>query len=151
MTTKQDITTAKVTAMKAKDSFRSNTLGNILAAIKQVEVDTRTVVEGEGIINVLNRMVKQRQESITQFVAAARTDLAEVEQKELEIIKEFLPTQATGEEIEAVIEKAINAIKVDAEALTPRAIGHVMALVKADLNGKADMAKVAQQVKAKLA
>jgi len=147
MITKQDITTAKVTAMKAKDSFRSNTIGSILAAIKQVEVDTRTVVEGDGVIAVLNRMVKQRLDSISQFTAAGRQDLAEVEQKELDIIKEFLPAQATAEEIEAVVSKAIASI----ENATVKEMGKVMALVKAELNGKADMGKVSQLIKSKLA
>lgn len=150
MITKQDITNAKILAMKAKDSFRNQTVSSILAAIKQQEVDTHNETTPDSIITILNRMVKQRQESITQFTAGSRQDLVEIEQKELDIIKEFLPKQATAKEIEAVIEKCINIIKIDEPELNQRSMGKIMGLVKIELNGKTDMSKVSQLVKNKL-
>lgn len=140
---KTTISQAKIAAMKAKDSFRSNTLSAVLAAIKQHEVDNRVEVDDTTLINILNRLVKQRQESITQYTNANRQDLADVEIKELDIIKEFLPAAASDEEIAAVIDEAITA--------HGKNIGPVMKQVKEKLNGKADMAKVSQSVKAKLA
>lgn len=152
MTSKTELTAAKVAAMKAKESFRSATLGSILAAVKQHEVDTRTDVNDTIIVTILNRMVKQRLDSISQFTNAKRFDLVEVEQKELDIIKEFLPAQATDAEISKVIQNAIDTVQghVYGADLTVKDIGKVMAIVKVELNGKADMTVVSQLVKAKL-
>lgn len=138
-----DVKAEKIAAMKAKDSFRSATLGTVLAAIKQHEVDNRVEVDEATLINILNRMVKQRQESISQFTAANRLDLVVVEENELAIIKAFLPVAASDEEIEAVVNEAI--------ASEGKNMGAVMKIVKAKLNGKADMKKVNDLVKAKLA
>lgn len=146
MTNKTDISAAKISAMKAKDSFRSQTLGSILAAIKQHEVDKRQDVDSDILINILNRMVKQRQESITQFTAANRIDLVDVEEKELALIKEFLPEEASQEKIDEVIALAI----ANVGSSTLKDMGKIMAIVKGELNGQADMSKVSQQIKSKL-
>lgn len=146
MTLKQTITTERVNALKAKDSFRSQTISLILSAIKQVEVDTRKDVDDNGVLSIINKMVKQRLDSIGMFNVAGRTDLTEKEEAELKVIKEFLPEQASEETINAVIAKAME--KVGSSSV--KDMGKIMALVKVELNGKADMAKVSGIIKSKL-
>ena len=146
MTTKQEITNQKIAAMKAKDSFRSNTLGSILAAIKQYEVDNQKEANPDIIISILNKMSKQRQESITQFTNGNRPDLSEIEEKELVIIKEFLPKQASEGEVLAIIDSIFSTF----DNPTMKDMGKIMGKVKAELNGKADMAFVSKLIKDKL-
>lgn len=148
MSLKELITKKRIEALKNKESNKSQTISMILASIKQIEVDKR-MAEGlndEGVLTVLNKMVKQRLDSISQYVSAGRQELADIEQKEIEIIKEFLPEQATEEQIVSVIEQAIKAVG----SATIRDMGKIMGLVKQELNGKADMGKVSQIIKSKL-
>lgn len=146
MTLKQTITTERVNALKAKNSFRSQTISLILSSIKQIEVDTRKDVDDNGVLTVLNKMVKQRLDSISMFNAAGRTDLSDTEEAELKVIKEFLPEQASEEVINTVIAKAMESVG----STSVKDMGKIMALVKAELNGKADMGKVGQIIKGKL-
>jgi uncharacterized protein YqeY len=147
MTTIAHITASTTAALKAKDSQRVQTLRLVTAAIKQYQVDNRgEEVDEAKLITILNRMVKQRQESITQFTAANRMDLVAVEERELAVIKEFLPQEASQEEIEKVIADAIT----KSGATTVKDMGKVMAIVKTELNGKADMSKVSASIKSRL-
>lgn len=146
MTTKAHINAATIAAMKARDSARTQTLRLVQAAIKQYEVDNREEVDETKLITILNRLVKQRQESITQYTSANRMDLASAEERELGIIKEFLPQEASQEEIDKVIADAI----AKSGATSIKEMGKVMALVKTELNGKCDMAKVSAIIKSKL-
>ena len=143
---KAKITAERIAALKAKNSSRSQIVNSILAAIKQVEVDTRVDQDDNGVLTVLNRMVKQRLDSISQFNAAGRTDLTAIEETELAVIKEFLPAQASEEDIAASIEKAMATVG----STSVKDMGKIMALVKVDLHGKADMAKVSQTIKSRL-
>jgi uncharacterized protein YqeY len=147
MTTIAHITASTTAALKAKDSQRVQTLRLVTAAIKQYQVDNRgEEVDEAKLITILNRMVKQRQESITQFTAANRMDLVAVEERELAVIKEFLPQEASQEEIDKVIADAI----AKSGATTVKDMGKVMAIVKTELNGKADMSKVSASIKSRL-
>jgi uncharacterized protein YqeY len=148
MTTIAHINAATVAAMKAKDSFRTQTLRLVTAAVKQYQIDNRDkVFDDATLIMILNRMVKQRQESISQYTSANRMDLVATEERELAIIKEFLPQQASQEEIEKIVTNAVH----QSGATTIKDMGKVMALVKVELNGKADMGQVSALIKSKLA
>lgn len=146
MITKNDIQSAKIAAMKAKDSFRSEVMGSILASIKQIEVDKRIDVDSNELINILNRMVKQRKESIESFSKANRMDLVEKESKELDIIQTFLPRQASDDEIQEVIDNTVASI----DNPTIKSMGIIMKLVKEKLNGRADMSVISSIIKSKL-
>jgi uncharacterized protein YqeY len=146
MSLKQEITAQRITALKAKDSYRSQTISLILAAVKQVEVDTRVELDDNGVLTVLNKMVKQRLDSISQFNAAGRTDLSDVEEAEVKLIKEFLPEQASEEVVNAVVAKAIETVG----STSVKDMGKIVALVKLELTGRADMGKVSQLIKSKL-
>jgi uncharacterized protein YqeY len=143
---KAHITAERIAALKAKNSSRSQIVNSILAAIKQVEVDTRTEQDDNAVLTILNRMVKQRLDSISQFNAAGRTDLTAIEETELTIIKEFLPAQASEAEVLASIALAMSTVG----SSTLKDMGKIMALVKIDLHGKADMSKVSQIIKSHL-
>jgi uncharacterized protein len=146
MSLKETITANRIAALKAKDSARSQVISSILAAVKQVEVDTRTTLEDDGVLTVLNKMVKQRLDSVQQFTTGNRLDLVEVEEAELKVIREFLPTQASDAEIEAIVAAAI----AQTGATSQKEMGKVMGLIKPQLNGKANMSKVSQIIKSKL-
>lgn len=134
-------------AMKAADKPRVGALRLILAGIKQQEVDSRAAVDDDAVIALLTRMAKQRRESIQQFEAAGRQDLADKEHYELGVITEFLPEQLGEAEIEAAVTRAIS----ESGATSMRDMGKVMAVLKPALAGKADMAAVSAVVKARLA
>lgn len=146
MSLKQEITAQRITALKAKDSYRSQTISLILAAVKQVEVDTRVELDDNGVLTVLNKMVKQRLDSISQFIAAGRTDLSDIEEAEVKLIKEFLPEQASEEVVNAVVAKAMETVG----STSVKDMGKIVALVKVELAGRADMGKVSQLIKSKL-
>ena len=110
MTLKQDITNLRITALKTGQKDVKDVISLVLASIKQVEVDQRIELDDAGVLTVLTKMVKQRLDSIQQYVSAGRQDLADIEQKEIDIIKQFLPAQASEEEILQVIERAIETI-----------------------------------------
>ena len=137
---------AQKDAMRARDKLRLGTIRLILAALKQIEVDERIELDEARIIAVLDKMQKQRRDSITQYDAAGRDDLSEVEKNELEVIKSFLPTQLTDQEIDQLIDNAI----ADTGADSMQAMGKVMGVLKPQLQGRADMGSVSQKIKAKL-
>ena len=133
-------------AMKAGDKRRLGALRLILAAVKQYEVDQRAEVDDGVAIDVLTRMAKQRRESLAQYESAGREDLAAQERFELEIIAGYLPQPLTAEEIVRHIDAAV----ATSGASGMRDMGKVMALLNKDLKGRADMAAVSSQVKARL-
>ncbi|QFY44803.1 GatB/YqeY domain-containing protein [Candidatus Methylospira mobilis] len=133
-------------AMKAGDKSRLGVIRLILAAVKQREVDERIELDDAQVLVVLDKMVKQRRESVSQYSAANRNDLAEVEQNEILIIQDYLPPALSAEEIEGMIATAVK----DAAATTVGDMGKVMALLKPLLQGRADVGAVSAQVRAKL-
>jgi uncharacterized protein YqeY len=133
-------------AMRAKDAARLSAIRLILAAIKQKEVDERVELSDADVLAVLEKMIKQRRESIAQFEKAARSDLAEAEKFELGVLSGYLPQQLG----EAQIEQEVAAAVAESGASGIKDMGKVMALLKARLAGKADMGKVSALVKARL-
>jgi hypothetical protein len=146
MTLKERITDDMKTAMRAKDAARLSTIRLVLAAIKQREVDERIVVTDADVFTILDKMVKQRRDSITQFEAGKRPDLVAIERAELDVLAGYQPQPFTDAEIDASIAAAIAATG----AAGPAGMGKVMAELKAKLAGRADMTAVAAKVKAKL-
>lgn len=143
---KAQITDDMKNAMRAGDKAKLGTVRLILAAIKQVEVDTRTDLDDQEVITLLDKMQKQRRESITQFEAANRTDLADKEKQELEIIQVYLPEQLSPEDIGTMLTEAIT----ETGASSMRDMGKVMAILKPKLQGRADMSAVSAQLKSLL-
>ena len=133
-------------AMRAKDKEKLGTLRLITAAIKQIEVDERIEVDEARMLVILDKLAKQRNESITQFKAAGRDDLVAQEEFELVIINHYLPEPLSDDEITKLIEDAV--AKVDAQKMND--MGKVMALLKPIMQGRADMSKVSSLIKAKL-
>jgi uncharacterized protein YqeY len=134
-------------AMRSKDKDRLGTLRLITAAIKQKEVDERIDMDDAAVIAVLEKMIKQRKDSITQYGQAGRNDLVAVEQTELALILTYLPAQLSEAELTAIISKAIT----DTGASDIKDMGKLMAAVKPQVAGKADMGLVSKIIKAKLA
>ncbi|NRP09349.1 MULTISPECIES: GatB/YqeY domain-containing protein [unclassified Marinobacterium] len=143
---KSQITDEMKVAMRAKDKVRLGTIRLMLAEIKRIEVDERIELDDDRVLAVLDKMVKQRKDSIAQYQAAERPELAEKEQQETEVIKTFLPQPLSDVEIDAIIDAAIAA--TDASGM--QAMGQVMAIIKPQLQGRADMGAVSGKVKAKL-
>jgi len=133
-------------AMRAGDKPRLGTLRMVSAAIKQREVDSRETLDDAAVLAVLDKMVKQRRESLAQYREAGRDDLADREQAELEILAEFLPQPLSDAELDGLIEEAVNATG----AATPRDMGKVMGELKPRVQGRADMGAVSARVKARL-
>ncbi len=146
MTIKDRINNDIKDAMRARDKKKLDTLRLVTAAVKQVEVDERIAVDDERMLIILDKLVKQRKESITQFAAANRDDLVAQEQYELGIINHYLPAPLSDTEIATLIAKAL----ADSGATKVSDMGKVMALLKPQLQGRADMSKVSLMVKAKL-
>lgn len=134
-------------AMKAGDKDRLKIVRLMLAAIKQIEVDTRTELDDPAVLAVLNKMVKQRRDSVSQFKAGGRDDLVKIELDEITVIKTYLPEPMTDAELYALIDQAI----ADTGAESIRDMGKVMGQVKAKAAGRADMAAAGARVKARLA
>lgn len=148
MSLKQQLTDDMKTAMKAGEKDRLATIRLINAALKQKEVDERITLDDAAVLAVLEKMVKQRKDSISQYEGARRDDLAAVEKAEMAIIQTYLPAQLSEAEIDAAIQSAI----AEANAGTgPAAMGKVMGVLKPKLAGKADMGLVSQRLKAALA
>jgi uncharacterized protein YqeY len=148
MPLKQQLTDDMKAAMKAGEKDRLATIRLINAALKQKEVDERIELDDAAVLAVLEKMVKQRKDSITQYEGAGRDDLAAVEKAEMAIIQAYLPAQLSEAEIDAAIQAAI----AEANAGTgPAAMGKVMGVLKPKLAGKADMGLVSQRLKAALA
>jgi len=133
-------------AMRAKESARLSTIRLLLAAIKQREVDERIELDDAAVLGVIEKMLKQRRESIAQFEKASRTDLVDVEKAEVQVLSAYLPAQMS----DAEIQKQIDSVISETGAAGAKDMGKVMAALKARLAGKADMGKVSALVKAKL-
>ena len=134
------------TAMRAKDKERLGTIRLILAAIKQREINERITLGDTDILAVLDKMIKQRRDSITQFEQAGRQELADKEAAEVAVIQEYLPAALSDNEVDDLIAEAITA----SGAASPQDIGKIMALLKPKLQGRADMGLVSRKVKEKL-
>ncbi len=135
------------TAMRAGDARRRDALRLLTAALKQKEVDERKTPADPDVVAVIDKMIKQRRDSIAQFEQGGRTDLAEKEQFEISVLETYMPQALSDAEIEAAIAAAI----AEAGAKGPADMGKVMGPLKGKLAGRADMAKVSARVKAKLA
>jgi len=144
---KQRITDDMKAAMKGGDKPRLGIIRLILAAIKQREVDERIMLEDTQVLHTLEKMLKQRRDSITQYEAAKREDLAQQERYEVGVIEAYLPQQLTDAELDALVAQCI----ADAGATSPRDMGKVMALLKERATGRADMGALSQRVKTRLA
>ncbi len=134
------------TSMKSGDKPRLGVLRLISSAVKQREVDERVDTDDSAMLQILDKMAKQRRESIEQFESADRQDLADAEKSELEIIQGYLPAQMSGEEIDALIKEAISSTG----ASSIRDMGKVMGILKPRLQGRADMSAVSAKIKASL-
>ncbi len=144
---KTKLLTDMKSSMKSGDKARLLVIRNMLSAIKQIEVDERIDLDDARVIAVLDKMSKQRRESIAQFTTAGRDDLTQIEAAELEIIREYLPEALSDAEIESAIEDAINSTS----ATSIKEMGKVMGILKPKLQGRADMGKVSQLIKSRLA
>ena len=133
-------------AMKAKESFRLATLRLLSAAIKQKEVDERVEVDDAAVLAIVEKLIKQRKDSISQFEKGGRQDLADAEKAEVEVLSVYLPAQLSEAEIAAAIDAAI----ASTGAVGPKDMGKLMGVLKPQLAGKADMGKVSALVKTKL-
>ena len=146
MTLKTRIQDDMKDAMRAKEAARLSTIRLLLAAIKQREVDERREMGDADVLAVVDRMIKQRKDSVAQFEAGRREDLAAVERAEIAVLQVYLPAQASDAEVDAMIAEAIAATGAAGSA----GIGKVMAIVKPKLAGKADLAAVSAKVRARL-
>ena len=146
MSLKVRITEDMKLAMKAKETARLGAIRLILAALKQKEVDERIELDDAAVVLVIDKMLKQRKDSITQYEAAKRQDLADAEKFEVEVLMAYMPQALSASEIEAIVVKAVS----DSGATAPADMGKVMALVKPQIAGRADMAEVSKLVKARL-
>jgi len=144
---KDQITEDMKSAMRAKDSERLGTIRMLMAAMKQKEVDERVVLDDVAIIAIVDKLIKQRKDSIAAFETADRQDLVDKEKAELEVLKVYLPQRMSAEEVTA----AVQAIVAELGAKGPGDMGKVMGAVKTQLAGKADMGQVSAAVKAALA
>jgi uncharacterized protein YqeY len=147
MTLKEQITEDMKTAMRAKDSERLGTVRLLLAAIKQKEVDERIELDDVAVVGIVDKLIKQRKDSIEAFQKAERTDLADKEAAEMKVLQAYLPARMSADEVAA----EVNAIVKELGAKGPGDMGKVMGAVKTRLAGKADMGQVSAAVKAALA
>lgn len=146
MSLKNKITDDMKTAMKARDKDRLKVVRMILAAVKQVEVDTRTELDDTAVLGVLEKMVKQRRDSVEQFRQGGRDDLADNELAEITVLETYLPEQLDEAEIDALIDEAIQSTGADGM----RDMGKVMGVIKSKAAGRADMGVIGGKVKARL-
>jgi uncharacterized protein YqeY len=146
MALKEQITEDMKSAMRAKETARLGTVRLLLSAMKQKEVDERVVLTDADILAIIDKMVKQRRESIAQFEKAGRNDLADGEKAEIAVLSAYLPQQLSEVEVAKEIEAAIK----ETGASGAKEMGKVMGLLKSRLAGKTDMGKVSGLVKAKL-
>jgi uncharacterized protein len=146
MTLKDRITEDMKTAMRSGDKERLATVRLALAAIKQREVDERIVLDDSQVLSVLEKMIKQRREAITQFESGGRADLVAKENSEIVVLQHYLPAQMGAAEVDALIAQAIT----DSGATSIKDMGKVMALVKPKAAGRTDMGAVSARIKQKL-
>jgi uncharacterized protein len=144
---KDRITEDMKAAMRARDSARLSAIRLLLSALKQREVDERVTLGDADVLAIVDKMIKQRKDSIAQFEAGKRQDLADAERAEIAVLSAYLPAQMSDAEIDAEIASAIAATG----AVGPAGIGKAMGVLKPKLTGRADMAAVSAKVKAKLA
>lgn len=143
---KQQISNAVKDAMRAKEKQRLTTLRMIMSEIKRIEVDERIEVDDTRVLSVLDKMSKQRKDSITQFESAGRTDLVDNERQELEVIKSFLPQPLSENELNTLIAETV----AQTEASSMQDMGKVMAQLKPKVQGRADMGLISKLVKSHL-
>lgn len=143
MSLKDQVTEDMKSAMRARDSARLSTIRMLLAAVKQKEVDERVVVDDPSLIAIVDKLIKQRKDSISQFGAAGRQDLVDKESAELLVLEGYLPQRLSDAEIAAEVASIVSALGVSG----PGAMGKVMGEVKTKLAGKADMGLVSAAVK----
>jgi uncharacterized protein YqeY len=143
---KDRITEDMKSAMRAKDAARLSAIRLLLAAIKQKEVDERIVLDDGAVLGIVEKLIKQRKDSIELFAKAGRTDLVDKEAAELDLISGYLPQQLSDAELTAAVEAAI----AEAGAAGPQGMGKVMALLKPRIAGRADMGKASALVKQRL-
>jgi uncharacterized protein YqeY len=134
-------------SMKGGNKVRLGVIRLILAALKQVEVDERIVLDNERVIQILDKMLKQRRESIRQFTEGGRNDLAAIEEAEILVIQDFMPQALGDEEIDAMVREAVT----ESGAKSVKDMGKVMGLLKTKMQGRADMSVVSAKIKAALA
>ncbi|MAB26276.1 MAG: glutamyl-tRNA amidotransferase [Alteromonadaceae bacterium] len=142
----EQVKAAMKAAMKAREKETLATIRLILAEFKRVEVDERIEIDDARALAIMDKMVKQRRDSASQYRDADRPELANIEDAEIAVIQTFLPTQLSAEEIDALVDEALAGI--DAEGMA--AMGTLMGKLKPQLQGRADMGEVSQRVKAKL-
>ena len=147
MSLKEQITEDMKTAMRAKDAERLGTIRLLLSAMKQKEIDERIELDDVAVVAIVDKLIKQRKDSITAFELAARQDLADKEKAEMAVLVGYLPARMSAEEVAT----QVRAIVAELGAKGPGDMGKVMGAVKAQLAGKADMADVSAAVKAALA
>ena len=146
MTLKGQIREDMKTAMKAGDKDRLKVVRLILAAIKQIEIDKRVELDDAAVLTVLNKMVKQRRDSVSQFTDGGRQDLADIELAEITVLDAYLPEQMSDDELESLVIQVI----ADTGAESLRDMGKVMGQIKSKAEGRADMAAVGSKVQARL-
>ena len=134
-------------AMRARDRARLGALRLVTAAIKQKEVDGRIPLDDAAVLGVLEKMIKQRRDSLDQFVQAGRQELADQEAFEIEVIHRYMPSPLSETEVDAMIEAAVN----ETGAATMKDMGRLMGVLKPKLMGRADMGEISERVKARLA
>jgi uncharacterized protein YqeY len=134
------------TAMKARETARLGAIRLLMAAMKQKEVDERIELDDAGIIGVIEKMLKQRKDSITQYEAAKRQDLADAEKFEVTVLMAYMPAGLSAAEVDAIVAAAV----AESGAKAPADMGKVMAIVKPKIAGRADMGEVSKLVKARL-
>jgi len=147
MTLKAQISEDMKSAMRAKESTRLGTIRLLQAAMKQREVDERIELSDADVISIIEKMLKQRRDSIAAYESAKRDDLADVEKAEVLVLQAYLPKQLTEEEVAALLEKVV----ADTGATSMKDMGKVMAAIKPLVAGKADMGKISGLIKARLA
>ena len=146
MSLKLRVTDDMKSAMRAKDSARLGTIRLLLAAIKQKEIDERIELDDTAVSSIVEKLIKQRKDSISQFQAAGRDDLVAAEQAELVVLQAYLPEQLSAAEVETAVVAAI----AESGAASARDMGKVMGLLKPRLAGRADMGQVSALIKARL-
>jgi uncharacterized protein YqeY len=149
MELKSRITEDMKSAMRAKEATRLTTIRMLLAAIKQREVDERIELADSDVIAIVDKMIKQRRESIAQFTVGGRPELAAAEQGEIDLLQAYLPQRLSDVEIDALIDAAVKGAGAAGTGIA--AMGKVMAILKPELAGRADMGQVSARVKARLA
>ena len=146
MSLKQKISEDMKTAMRARDTARLGAIRLLLAALKQREVDERIELTDADVLSIIDKMMKQRRDSISQFEAAKRQDLVDIEKFEMSVLQAYMPQALSEAEVTAAVEAAVAACG----AQSPQEMGKVIALLKPQLAGRADMGKVSALVKARL-